>query len=265
MRRMGQVPPPPPNYANYPRPGYTGSGDRPPGVYFETIGEAWNLMSKNLGLWVGASAVGAILILIAMIPYYVVAIGSTLAQLANDRPTETATGLGAELFSVLLSFLGSMVSTVVMASLGKMALMALRGQTVVFSDLFLGFKRFIPIAMTGLAYSVLCTVGFLMCLVPGVFVVGALAFATLIAADQEVGPIDAIRMSYEALKKHAWMMFLLLLVLGVLMYVSAICCVGMLFTLPLMSIVIAMHYNYFFPNLGTGQVAGYVPTEGPRF
>ncbi len=65
----------PSGYAEYPRPG-GGSGPvlfgRGPGVYFDTIGESFNLVKQDLGQWVAATVLYGAVIFALSVPISII-------------------------------------------------------------------------------------------------------------------------------------------------------------------------------------------------
>jgi|GEM_PF-4289185 len=86
---MNQNPlPESPQFANYPRASF-GPASRPPGVYFETIGEAWQIFNQDTGTWILSVLVaGLISVPLLAMSVYVSNGGSFMPQ----RVTNTVPG-----------------------------------------------------------------------------------------------------------------------------------------------------------------------------
>jgi hypothetical protein len=147
--------------------------------------------------------------------------------------------------SMALSAIGSSITFVPAVGLSHMAVRRLRGETIKATDVFAPFKRFLPLVATGWLYYLAVVLGSVACIVPGLYLASALVFSGLIAYDQNVGPMEALQRSFKAMKSNAWMMILLMIVLYVL--ATCLACV-FFFTMPVLAVVIAMHYTYFFPT-----------------
>lgn len=251
----------PPSYTHYPRPNYqTAPYSRPPGVYIETIGDAVKMVQADLGVWVLATILGGIagVFIYALLfgLQFMVVYGGNFDSMA--RP-ETSIGamLLVQLESMLVTLPPAALLYMLFFGLANMAVRKAQGHTLAATDIFLPFKRFGSVYLTLLLSTILWYAGFFALIVPGIFLTGALSLAPLIAQNQGVGPIEAIRRSVQTLGGQAWMMFLVLLVGYMVWSVGFIAClVGALISTPIYAAVVGLHYHYFFPPEGTA----YVPT-----
>jgi uncharacterized membrane protein len=234
-------------------------------VYFDVIGEAWNMVRRDLGTWVATA-------LVSMVIYgvvYAVMVGAQMAVGLSTTGSIDATGStnpGALGLNLVINVMTSIVTNgfyfIVIAGMANMAVMQLRGQTIGVGDFFRPFQRFGSVLATGMLVSLATVLGYAACIVPGVYLTGALVFSTLIAYDQNVGPVEALRRSFDATRGHAWMLFLLVFLLGIVSGLGLCACgVGLLFTLPIYAVGLGMHYHYFFPPVATGY--GYAPQTPP--
>lgn len=240
-----------------------GRGYRGPGVYFDFITDAFNMMKNNMGVYV----VGA---LIALGITYAIQIPMSLLQntllygspLGTMRP-ERQFDVNWPMLPVLLiiSLIPTAISQVLMLGLSLCALEEADTGSTSISTMFSGFRNFLPVAAATILYTIAIYVGTLFCIVPGIFLTGVLAFAPIICAKEGVGPIEGMKRSYYMLKSNAWMFFLYLLVAWIVSLAGAIaCCVGVLFTFPIVHIGMALHYREFRGPLNQGFVA---PTMTP--
>ena len=252
---------PPPGYSNYPR---FEEGPRPvppgpPQVRFETIAEAWALMREDLGTWVVAALIVGVLSLGISYPVNFL---SNFLLVGNIQ----GPAFGDVKFWPILTFqslFSQGISMCFTAGMLAFCLKRLRGEPLSYSNLFIGFPRFLTYLGAGVLYSIITFVGALFCIIPGLYLVGALAFTPLIILDQKAGAIEALQISYATLSRSGFAMFALPFVCSLLMLLGLFaCCVGILFTAPIYFIVIAMHYHAFFPPQGGPEV---VPTTAPQY
>jgi hypothetical protein len=239
---------PPSSFANYPRPQYGGapSGEfsRPPGVYFEAIGDAWRIITQDLWNWVAITMIAWILIILLSIPG---SIAASLVQnggqlLSTDPPT-----LANTLLSIPVNIVGGALVYPAVGGYLWAALKRVRGEEAQIGDLFYGFQHFVPLVLYGILYSVLTVVGLLLLIVPGIYVIGAITFSPLLIMDKNLGPVQAIGASMRTLGSNAWLMFGFLFVSGILAGLGVFaCCVGALVSAPIYVIGIALHYHYHF-------------------
>lgn len=239
---------PPSGYANYPRPNIKGAPvpPGPPAINFSSIGEAWNLVREDLGIWVLMWFIALVIIFAISLP-----IGFALNMafygsiMGPATPVFDATYVAQQVASSIIS---GGLSYVVYGGIYAAHLKRLRGQQFAVDDMFIGFKHFIPLFGAGMIIVTLMFAGLLLLVVPGIYVTGASVFAPAIIVDQNVGAIEGVRRSFQALGKHAFPMFALL-VLGVVLLIAGLlaCCIGYLFAAPVFSFMIAIHYHAFFP------------------
>jgi hypothetical protein len=252
---MGEIPGPPPQHSNYPRynmpwqgPGTGAVPPGPPTVRFGAIGEAWNLVRQDLGTW-------AVAWLLFVIIYYAAIFVITIVMAVAFPETQSSPwSPEAALLQTLMSFVSMAVYYPMLGGIFWMCLKRLRGERYSLADVFEGFKYALPLVVVGFLTSLLTIVGLFLLIIPMFYVIGVTAFAPLIAIDQRVGGIEALRRSYHALRGEAWMMFALVFITGIIAGLGACAClVGILFTLPIYSFVIALHYHAFFPPAGEFQ------------
>jgi|GEM_PF-6493022 len=165
-----------------------------------------------------------------------------------------------------------------------MGALAARGVTVGVGDLFYGFRRAVFVFGTTILLNLLNTLTWsvgvwvgtymmisggsylplgggmvLVGLVAGLFIMGSLSFAVVISVDQPVNPFEAIKRSFNALKPFIFLMVIFQIVMGLVMMLGGCACgIGLFATIPVASIALGMHYNYFFPT-ETVSAPAYVP------
>jgi hypothetical protein len=241
---------PPPQYAEYPRGTAQPSGefDRPPGVYFDAIGDAWTLVRRDIGTWISLVLVAFLLATIIAMPFQVI---GTVLQGTGGGFNPASSGpfdVAAFSLSMVLNLLGGAVGFPVYAGLYNAAIKQIRGEQITINDLFKGFSHFLPLAIYGLLYNLLIAIGCALCLFPGVFAIGVLSPGALLIMDRNMGPVQAISESLKTMGNQSWMLGLFVIVAGIAMSVlgTLMCCVGLLVTMPVYFVAIALHYNYFW-------------------
>jgi hypothetical protein len=97
----------------------------------------------------------------------------------------------------------------------------------------------------------------------GILAQGTIYMAMTAAGVGGYGPIIAYK---ETLRRMGWQSLMMSLLVFVATIVGSLgliaCCIGVLFTYPIFTNVIALHYLYFFPPVRT--VAGQVPVPQYR-
>lgn len=262
---MGQ----PPIYSNYPR-GGNAWGGYPPGVYFDFIGKAWAEVKQNLGTWVVTTLVAGLLYIgVATgmsLALNIMTTGSPIGDPAN--PNAASSSPAGIIGQILMNAVLSALQAILITGMVRMALDQLQGKEVSFR-LFATMPKAVPLVIVGFLGGLMTAVGLLLCVVPGIYLYGVLAFASMYVAFKDEPAITAITSSMNTLKPYAWSMFGLQLVLGLLILVSLMCCgIGALFTVPIYAMTMAMHWNVFepegpMPGSYGGPTTPQPPTEGP--
>lgn len=254
-----QVPPSGPS--NYPR--YNGGPSAvPPGpaqVRFEAISEAFSLMREDWGTWIVAALI--IFLLSIGISYPVSMFVNLLVTGKTAGPVWGDPRLGP--VSAIEGLISNGLNYCFLAGMYGMCLRRLRGEPYSFADIFVGLPRLLTFLGAGFLVGVITSLGLMLCIIPGLFLAGALAFTPLIILDQKTGAIEAIQLSYASLSKYGFGMFALLFVTGILVLAGLLgCCVGIIFVMPIYFFVVAIHYHAFFPPQGGPEV---VPSGAPQY
>ena len=252
---MADAPPP---YASYPRQNYqTSPYGRPPGVYIEAIGDAWNLVKSDLTTWVAASLIffvvaGAMYAVTLALVVFLLLGGNMFATL----PTETGEMIAYQLKSLVLSLPLVAVLHTLIAGLQVMGVRQASGQAINPGMVFQAFPRLLPILGVTVLMQIAITLGAMACIVPAFFLTGAFALAPMICVMQGKGAIESMSLSFKTLGNGSWMMFLVYFIASIAASLGVCACgFGLLVTLPLFAVTIGLHYYYFFPP----QTPAYVP------
>lgn len=235
-------------------------------VRWEWIGEGWRVFAEKWGTWVLHSLMSFVIIMIAMIPFFIVMgiSGAFNVQSPDQRPEPPSPVIF--LAMLVLYPLLLLVSAYLAAGFYKTAMKQLRGETIGLGDLFSGGDAFLRVAGTMLLVAILTMLGALLCIIPAFIIHGLCFFAFPLAVEKKLGPIAAIQASIEATKKD-WLMYTLFaLVVGLIAGLGAILCyVGMLATYPLYFLITAVAYKQVFGIAGLRESQNYSPPPPPDY
>ena len=258
----------PPDYSQYARPGQPagpgggGRGYRGPGVYFDFITDAFNMLKKNLGVYIVAVLIAGAITFAIQFPLNIVSNILLMGSPTGAAGSRSVPQMNYAMFPIVM-IIGLIPAAIQQLLILGISLCALEeadtGQTNI-NTMFGGFRNFLPVVLTNMLYILAIYVGAIFCIVPAFFVAGAFAFAPIISATEGLGPVQSMQKSFEMLKTNAWAMFGFMFVCGLLNLLGlAACCVGVLFTFPIAQIGLALHYREFRGPLGQGYVAPTVP------
>lgn len=257
----------PPDFSQYPRPnlgggfGSGGRGYRGPGIYFDFIGDAWKMVQKNMGVYVVGTLIYLVLNQIINLPFQAMAntlmygnpLGAGVGAKPGDLPHINFAMIPV---AILIYLIPTAIISVIALGITLCGLEEADTGSTSLNTMFSGFKNFLNVALTSLLYIAAIYAATLLCIVPGFYVAGAFAFAPIIAAKEGLGPVQSMQRSYEYLKPHAWNYFGFLFVSGLVACLGLFaCCVGVLWSLPIYMIGLALHYREFRGPGNQGYVA----------
>jgi hypothetical protein len=112
-------------------------------------------------------------------------------------------------------------------------------------DLVSCFKLAPKALIAWILYCAMVWIGWLFFILPGFIALLRFAFFPYFIIDKNVGPIDALKMSWEATKDHVWDMFAFWVAIKVLIYIGFLSWFGVILTWPLSTLA----YAYFYRKL----------------
>lgn len=136
-----------------------------------------------------------------------------------------------------LPYLGWPLANLLMVGYVACLLRVRKGQSFDFEDFLWGFQnfnRFINVLLLNILTTILCVIGTIFFVIPGIYLFVALFLATVFLVRDDVDAIEAMRRSYYATKENWWFVCGLVLLVGVLNLIGLISMVvGVLITAPL--------------------------------
>lgn len=159
---------------------------------------------------------------------------------------------GAPLMDLVTSnFFSLLISAVVLAlffvglDLGfrKIALQVQDGKESSYKELFSCFAL-APKAIIGwILYCLMVWVGWLLLILPGFIALLRFAFFPYFIVDKNMGPIDALKKSYEVTKHHMWDIFAFWVAMKIVIALGFVSWMGVLITWPLCTLAYAFYYR----------------------
>lgn len=237
-----------PQAINYQQPIQTPAGPitNVPVSVEQVFNYAWQIWQVNLGLLVGTTVM-----LFAIIYGLAIPIGIAQAALENDSPEAAA----------LVGGIGNIVSNLIQMYLGigqaQIALKLARRQPANFSDLFSGGEKFLYVFVASLLAGVVVLVSLITIVGPIILALMFWPFYWLIV-DGRAGIIESFSIGRMVADKNWGTVFVLaLLNLGINLLGCMALCIGMLFSIPLGTMLFAVAYLMMSGQLSPyGQLAG---------
>jgi uncharacterized membrane protein len=269
---QGGYPPPPPQ-GGYPPPtgpgfppatgpGLGGFGGGKPYSVGDAFSWAWNKFSKNPVPPIVATLVyGLVLVVLQSIVNFVsAAVSPTDYSSYSSDATSFSFSYGTYgAGSIIVSIIGWFVSLIVGAALqsayiGGMLDIA-NGQEVSIGSFFRP-RNIGNVVIAGLIVGIVTTIGFFLCIIPGLIASIMLMFTVVAVLDRNLSPVDAVKASFDLSKANFGNVILTWLVLIVTFLVGALLCgVGLLVAAPVATLILVYTYRI----LSGGQVAPATP------
>ena len=150
--------------------------------------------------------------------------------------------------SSLFSNAGSLIVSAIFSPLSAGFLIAtfriISGREFHFNDLFSGFNHFLPLLLAGLATGFIVGAGFLLLILPGIYLMVSYMFASALVVDYGMEFWQAMETSRKIVGKHWFRLFgfMLLLILINLLGLLALG-IGLLVSIPVTSCAVAVAYR----------------------
>ncbi|MCG8345252.1 MAG: hypothetical protein MI685_08875 [Chlorobiales bacterium] len=147
-----------------------------------------------------------------------------------------------------INFIGSLATTAVVPPLYAgfiiVVFMLFKGQEVQFGDFFKGFNYFLPLFLASLVMSILITLGMILLILPGIYLIVSYMFVSLLIVDYHMEFWQAMETSRKIVTKNWFSLFVLFLVLVVVNLLGLLALgIGLLVTMPLSVCTICVAYR----------------------
>jgi len=191
---------------------------------------SWELVKNNFWPVIGVSAL-ITFILIAFNQITGLFTGPIIQAMIRERVFSP----GGISILLLVNVLSAPVYMILMAGLMKYFLKLIRGEPATVGDAFAGFGPMIgQLILLGLVTNVLVLIGYVLCIVPGIFLQVAWLFVLPLVVDRQMNFWEAMELSCKMVCKHWFMVFAFLIVYGLVVMAGVIaCCIGIFVTIPI--------------------------------
>ncbi len=194
------------------------------------IGRGWELVKGNFWPVVGINAlvfviIGAINQIISLFT------GPIIHEMVVERKVTPSA-----IFIILLTtIISGPIYMIFMAGLFKYYIQLIRGEPAGIGDAFSGFGPSIgQLILLSLVMNLLTLIGYVLCLVPGIYLAVSWFFAIPLVIDRRMNFWDAMEASRKLVNRHWFLVFGFLLVYSLLSLSGLLaCCIGIFVTLPI--------------------------------
>jgi GYF domain 2 len=207
------------------------------------ISRGWQLVKNNFWPVVGVNALVTIL-LVVINQFF----GLFTHPAMNSMIVGHQISAGAIATIFLISFISAPIYTVFTAGLFKYYLNLIRGEEAGIGDAFSGFgPSFGQLVLLGLVQFILVMIGYLLCVIPGIYLGIAWYFAMPLVIDKRLGFWEALESSRKMVSKHWFIVFAFFLVCGLVVAAGIIgCFIGILVTMPISFAALMYAYETIF-------------------
>jgi hypothetical protein len=208
---------------------------------FEILSEGWRLTHGSKAVIIGSLFLVWVIsglvqnIVFLPLPFIIGIVGVVFEEFLGSAET-TAIFMGGLFFMafIVMMVLSIMVQAPLWAGLEMIGVRRSVDLPISFRYVFDYFKQFLPLALTALIVMSFVIIGFVLLIIPGIYVTIASFLAIQLVADKKMGPWSAFKASVRAITYKWFQVFLLFIILLGLVFISIIPCgVGLIWTWPL--------------------------------
>lgn len=226
----------------------------PPKVRFETLGEAWGLFQKQMAPWLAAGAIAMVALLAFLGISGAMFVLPQIAASSGGKEPNIGVVLGGMVTTILsMTIVLVLLGGVINAGFFRMALKQVRGETISVADFFDIRESFLPLLGMTLLVGMATSAASGLCYVPGLLLGGLWMLASPLIIERRMGAIEAMSASWRALQSELVMAACYYLVISLIASLGAtVLLIGMVVTMPVFYLGIALVYKDFFPDTGLG-------------
>ncbi len=205
----------------------------------EVIGEAWKRVKGMKGLMIAA-------VLVYIVAIQAISFALGLALGLGLGVTESSTPMG-QMAQMIAGVLAGAACYPLAAGIAMLGIRRAADQKVSFDEMFSHFGLFVPLLITGLLMTLLIYAGFLLLIIPGIYLSLAYQLAIPLAVERKLSPWQALEASRKAITQHWFKILGLYLALCLIGFISALPLgIGLVWSVPLMIISGGVLYRKIF-------------------
>ncbi|MBX2867383.1 MAG: DUF975 family protein [Acidiferrobacterales bacterium] len=215
----------------------------------EVFSEAWSLVKgAKLSFLLAGILYWVLYVFFAfVISFVLTGLGMSVPNLFTGELPEGATAGAAGVGQVLSSILIAVVTTPLWVGLQVMGIRRSDNQQVSAGDLFSKYGHSIPLFFTLVLYYVFVAIGFVLLILPGIYLSIAYLMAFPLVTEKGLGPWRALETSRKAVTKKWFKFFGLCICLGLIFIISLIPLgIGLIWSAPFVLIAYGIVYRNMF-------------------
>lgn len=194
---------------------------------------AWEIWKANLGILIGIT-------LTILAVNYAVAIPAQILQMVFQQNNQQEAVVGTAIFSQLLN---NLIQIYLGIGQVQINLKLARRLPVNFSELFGGLPLFWPVFASAIVAGIALFFGFALCIVPGVLLLLSYWPFYYLIVDRQVPVMESFQQAAKITPGNWGNAFVLwLMSIGISLLGCAACGIGLIFAMPLVSMMFAVAY-----------------------
>lgn len=155
----------------------------------------------------------------------------------------TASNLNA----LVAGFISGIITIPIQVGISMLGVSRAREQEFKVADMFNYFTMAMPIVITYVVLTFMTYLGFLLLIIPGIYLLIAYAFSYMLVVDKGLGTWEAMELSRKTVTKQWFKFFGLSLVTGAIIIISALPLgIGLIWTIPMTYIAYGLLYHRLF-------------------
>ncbi len=155
----------------------------------------------------------------------------------------------SELNTFVISFIAGIITTPIHVGITMMGVSYAREQKFQVADMFNYFSMAMPIVITYVVLSVLIYAGFILLILPGIYLSIAYVFSYMLLVDKGLGTWEAMELSRKTITKQWFKFFGLSLVIGLMLLLSLLTFgIGLIWSIPMTYITYGLLYQHLFDD-----------------
>jgi len=196
-----------------------------------------NFAGLGLGLFVA--------FLVVMLPLYVLIFGMSFGMaLVTEFVEPEFVGVFSALVQLMTSVVALVAGSFLAGGICDVALRTARGETTSIGQFFGGGRFFVSFVVAGILFNLVCAIGYLLCIVPGVIAGLGLSMYGFCIVDRGMSPVDALKESWRLTTGHKTSIFVFGLLALLVAVAGAMACGLGLYLVAMPVIVVAAAYIY---------------------
>ena len=205
----------------------------------ELIKEAWQKTKGSKGpIW------GGLIVMYLII--FAMTFGGMSAFQTFYKGTDSIMVMGV---NGALQIVSSWLSMLMTGGIMLIGVRRVLEQRVSWKMVFAGFSKALSITIALVLQSILIIIGFVLLILPGIYLTVGYALTLPLILDKGMGPWEALEASRKAIHKKWWTVFGLYLVMLLLYVVSAIPLgLGLIWTIPMFFVLVGVLYVRLFAS-----------------